>query len=139
MVTGTLKNQFKMVLPNLTARSIYMNYYNELNQVSDDARRFVPVYELFMDYRKNLPSSRADFVMTGIPGTSFHNDCRIVEFKYFKAKGATEVEMLTTASSADTEQVKRYAEDINRQFPAYQMRRYVVYIAAGKQCKVWEV
>lgn len=186
----TLKDNFTMVLPNLTARSIYMNYYNELNHVSDDARRFVPVYRQFMDHREveplvenyfkeylgqfpaqafdkmnenfircsffevcsrylsncytfaieqNLPSGRADFVMTGIPGTSFHNDCRVVEFKYFKAKDAAEVEVLTAASSADTEQVKRYAEDINRQFPAYQMRRYVVYIAAGKQCKVWEV
>lgn len=38
----TLKNQFKMVLPNLTTRSIYMNYYNELNCVSDDARYLVP-------------------------------------------------------------------------------------------------
>ncbi len=33
-----------MVLPNLTAQSIYMNYYNELNQISDDARCFVPAY-----------------------------------------------------------------------------------------------
>ena len=29
--------------------------------------------------------------------------------------------------------------DINRQFPAYRMRAYVVYIAAGKVCKTWEV
>ena len=40
----TLKDAYSMVLPNLTARSVYMDYYNELNQISDDARRFVPVY-----------------------------------------------------------------------------------------------
>lgn len=186
----TLKNQFKMVLPNLTAHSIYMNYYNELNRISDDARRFVPTYESFMDHRnleplvenyfkeylgqfpaqvfdkinenfircsfyevlsrylsncytfaveQNLPSGRADLVLTGIPGTSFHGDCRVVEFKYFKAKDAAKVEALESANSDDVDQVRRYAADINRQFPAYHMRAYVVYIAAGKVCKTWEI
>lgn len=36
----------------------------------------------------NLLSGRADLVMTGVPGTIFHNDCRVLEFKYFKAKDA---------------------------------------------------
>ena len=187
----TLKNSFKTTLPNLTMRSIYMNYYNEMNQVSDDARRFVPAYEHFVyedrslepliesyfkEYlgqfpaqvfdkinenfircsfyevcsrylsnsytfaiEQNLPSGRADLVLTGIPGTSFHNDCRVVEFKYFKAKDAHVVEALTTSRPEDVEQVKAYAADINQQFPAYNMRTYVAYIAAGKACKVWEV
>ena len=30
-------------------------------------------------------------VMTGIPGTDFHNDCHIIKFKYFKSKEVTEV------------------------------------------------
>lgn len=185
----TLKNKFKMALPNLTMRSVYMNYYNEMNVISDDARRFVPVYEQFMDNRQleplvenyfieylgqfpaqvfnkvnenfircsfyevlsrylsgsytfaleqNLPSDRTDLVLTGIPGTSFHNDCRVVEFKYFKAKDANVVESLEAPRAEDVEQVKGYAADINRQFPAYKIRTYVVYIAAGKVCKVWE-
>ena len=186
----TLKDGFTMVLPNLTARSIYMNYYNEINRVSDDARRFVPVYRKFMVDRlleplianyfeqylgqfpaqvfdkinenfircsffevcsrylsncftfaleQNLPSGRADFVMTGIPGTDFHNDCRIVEFKYFKSKEATEVEKMSMPRPADVSQVKNYATDINNQFPTYRIRTYVVYIAAGKACRTWEV
>lgn len=187
----TLKNQFKMVLPNLTARSIYMNYYNELNCVSDDARRFVPAYERFVEgdralgplvlnyfeqylgqfpaqlfdkinenfircsffevlsrylsncytfaVEQNLPSGRADLVLTGIPGTSFHNDCRVVEFQYFKAKDAADIKALDAARPADVEQVKGYAADIHCQFPAYRLRAYVVYIAAGKVCKVWEI
>lgn len=186
----TLKDSYAMVLPNLTARSIYMNYYNEMNRVSDDARRFVPAYRSFMDHRQleplienyfkeylgqfpaqvfdkinenfircscfevlsrylsncytfaieqNLPSGRADLVLTGIPGTSFHNDCRIVEFKYFKAKEESIVKNLTEARPEDVKQVKGYAADINKMFPAYTTRTYVVYIAAGKYCKVWEV
>ena len=187
----TLKSAYKMVLPNLTVRSIYLDYYNELNRISSDARRFVPAYEhyvygdrrlepLVMNYfteylgqfpaqvfdklnenfircsfyevlsrylsncytfgmEPNLPSGRADLVLTGIPGTAFHNDCRMLEFKYFKAKDAALVEALGEARPEDAEQVKSYARDLNRQFPAYRMRTYVVYIAAGKACKVYEV
>ena len=87
----------------------------------------------------NLPSGRADLVLTGIPGTTFHNDCRVIEFKYFKAKDAAQVEELAAARPEDAAQVKGYAEDINRRFPDYRMRCYVVYIAAGKAYKVWEV
>ena len=187
----TLRNAYKMTLPNLTARSIYMDYYNDLNQISSDARRFVPVYEhyvygdrqleplvenYFKEYlgqfpaqvfdklnenfircsfyevlsrylsqcytfavEQNLPGGRADLVMNGIPGTAFHNDCRIVEFKYFKAKEAAVVEALTEARAEDVAQVKGYAEGFGRQFPKYRIRTYVVYIAAGKQCRVYEV
>ena len=86
-----------------------------------------------------MPSGRADLVLTGISGTAFHNDCRVVEFKYFKAKDATMVEALKVVRPEDADQVRRYAADINRQFPAYRMRAYVVYIAAGKVCKTWGV
>ncbi|MDR0961050.1 MAG: ATP-binding protein, partial [Mediterranea sp.] len=185
----TLKDSYVMRLPNLTMRSIYMNYYNEMNQISGSASRFVPAYRAFVDNRifeplvenyfqeylgqfpaqvfdkinenfircsffellsrylsncytfaveMNLPSGRADLVLTGVPGTSFHNDCRVVEFKYFKAKDAAIVEALTAAREEDIAQVKGYAKDINARFPNYQMRTYVVYLAAGKCCKVYE-
>ena len=54
----------------------------------------------------NLPSGRADLVLTGIPGTTFHNDCRVIEFKYFKAKDAAQVEELAAARPEDAAQVK---------------------------------
>lgn len=185
----TLKSNYKMCLPNLTMRSIYMDYYNDLHQVYDDARRFAPAYEQFtedgrfeplvMNYfeeylgqfpaqvfdklnenfircsfyelmsrylshcytfalEMNLPSGRADLVMTGMPGTAFHNDCRVVEFKYFKAKAAGKVSVLDGPASDDVEQVNAYARDIQALFPHYRLRTYVVYLAAGKTCKVWE-
>lgn len=185
----TLKNNYKMQLPNLTMRSIYMDYYNDLHLVRDDARHFAPVYERFtedgcfeplvMNYfeeylgqfpaqafdkmnenfircsfyelmsrylsqcytfalEMNLPSGRADLVLTGVPGTSFHNDCRVVEFKYFKAKDVQIVSALQAPIFADVKQVNAYAQDIQAQFPYYRLRTYVVYLAAGKACKVWE-
>ncbi|MDR0987907.1 MAG: AAA family ATPase, partial [Prevotellaceae bacterium] len=47
----TLKSDYEMCLPNLTMRSIYMNYYNELNHISDDARKYAPVYGRFRENR----------------------------------------------------------------------------------------
>lgn len=187
----TLKNGFKMALPNLTMRSIFMDYFNDMNKVSSDARRYVPAYEHFVtkdrqleplvrnyfeeylgqfpaqvfdkvnenfircsffelcsrylsDYytfalEQNLPSGRADLVLTGNPGTDFHNDCRVVEFKYFKMGEASHLEALTAPADSDAAQVCSYATDINRQFPAYKIRKYVVYIAGNKTFKVWEV
>lgn len=187
----TLRDAYVMSLPNLTMRSIFMDYFNEINQISSDARRYVPVYRVFiagdrklepliMNYfeeylgqlpaqafdkmnenfircsffelcsrylsncytfaiEQNLPSGRADLVLTGIPNTTYHNDCRVVEFKYYKANAVVQVEELEVPNEKDVEQVSAYAADINRQFPAYHMRKYVVYIAAGKVCRVWEV
>lgn len=62
---------------------------------------------------RGLPSGRADVVLTGISGTAFQNDCRVVEFKYFKAKDATMVEALKVVCPEDADQVRRYAADIN--------------------------
>ncbi|MDR0895211.1 MAG: PD-(D/E)XK nuclease domain-containing protein, partial [Prevotellaceae bacterium] len=186
----TLKDEAVMCLPNLTMRSIYMSYYNELNNVSGDARKYVPAYRLFRENRlleplienyfkeylgqfpgqafdkinenfircsffelcsrylsnsytfalePNLPSGRADLVLIGRPGTSFHNDCRVVEFKYFKSREAKTVKALTGAREEDIAQVKGYARDINAHFPNFRMRTYVVYIAGNKVCKVWEM
>jgi hypothetical protein len=186
----TLKDKFTMRLPNLTMRSIYMDYYNKLNKIRTNDKRLIPYYRTFSQDRVfeplvhsyfeeylgifpaqvfdkinenfircsffevcsrylsdsytfaielNLPSGRADLVLIGVPGTSFHNDCRVVEFKYFKAKEAAKVKALTAAREEDVTQVKAYARDINAQFTDYQMRTYVVYIAANKVCKVWEV
>jgi hypothetical protein len=187
----TLKDKYVMCLPNLTMRSIYMDYYNDMNEISIDTDRFIPTYQNFVENDRkfeplvenyfheylgqfpaqvfdkinenfircsffellsrflndcytfavewNLPSGRADLVLTGVPGTSWHNDCRVVEFKYFKAKDAEIVEALTAARPEDVEQVKGYARDIKAQFPRYNMRTYTVYIAAGKCYKVWEV
>ena len=47
----TLFNDYRMMLPNLTMRSIYMDYYNVLNRIDGGAMRYAPVYERFVDER----------------------------------------------------------------------------------------
>lgn len=186
----TLKNAYRMTLPNMTMRSIYMDYYNQLNKIEGNARRYVPVYELYDANRcleplvqnyfeqylgqfpaqvfdkinenfircsfyelvsrylsrcytfgieQNNSAGRSDFEMTGIPGTDYYTDDRVVEFKYYHAKEADRMLALTAPLAEHVQQVKGYAEDTKRKFPNYQVRSYVVYICANKGWKCWEV
>ena len=185
----TLFNDYRMMLPNLTMRSIYMDYYNVLNRIDGGANRYVPTYERFVDERdfeslvrnyfeqylgqfpaqvfdkinenfircsffelvsrylsscytfaieQNNSEGRADFEMTGIPGTDYYTDDRLVEFKYYKAKEAEKMLELDAPLPEHVEQVHRYAEDTLRHFPNYKVRTYVVYICANRGWKCWE-
>lgn len=51
----TLRSNYRMVLPNLTMRSIYMDYYNEMNHIEGNAQRYVPTYERFTEERRFEP------------------------------------------------------------------------------------
>lgn len=186
----TLKNNYRMVLPNMTMRSVYMDYYNQLNQIEGNAQRYVPVYELydanrrleplvqnyFEQYLGQFPAQvfdkinenfircsfyelvsrylsrsytfaieqnnsvgRSDFEMTGIPGTDYYTDDRVVEFKYYRSKEAEKMLALVEPLPEHVEQVKGYANDTKRKFPNYNVRSYVVYICANKGWKCWEV
>lgn len=186
----TLKNAYRMVLPNMTMRSIYMDYYNQLNKIEGNASRYVPVYErydsnrsleplvqnYFEQYLGQFPAQvfdkinenfircsfyelvsrylsscytfaieqnnsvgRSDFEMTGIPGTDYYTDDRVVEFKYYRAKDAERMLALTEPLAEHVEQVKGYAEDTRKKFPNYHVRSYVVYICANKGWRCWEV
>lgn len=186
----TLQTNFRMSLPNLTMRSIYMDYYNVINRIDGGANRYVPTYERFVEDRvleplvqnyfeqylgqfpaqvfdkinenfircsffelvsrylsscytfaieQNNSEGRADFEMTGIPGTDYYTDDRLVEFKYYKAKDAEKMLALDAPLTEHVEQVHRYAEDTLRHFPNYHVRIYVVYICANRGWKCWEV
>lgn len=186
----TLKNNYRMALPNMTMRSVYMDYYNQLNRIEGNAQRYVPTYErydanrelepLVQNYfeqylgqfpaqvfdkinenfircsfyelvsrylsscytfaiEQNNSAGRSDFEMTGIPGTDYYKDDRVVEFKYFKAREAEKMLHLAEPRSEDVEQVRKYAEDTRQKFPQYHVRQYVVYICANKGWKCWEV
>ena len=186
----TLQNNFRMALPNLTMRSIYMDYYNVLNRIDGGANRYVPTYERFVDERdfeslvrnyfeqylgqfpaqvfdkinenfircsffelvsrylsscytfaieQNNSVGRSDFEMTGIPGTDYYTDDRVVEFKYYRMKEAEKMLALSEPLPEHVEQVKRYGEDTKKKFPNYNVRTYVVYICANKGWKFWEV
>ena len=186
----TLKDKFVTTLPNMTMRSVYMDYYNQLNKIEGNAQRYVPVYRhydsnrsleplvqnYFEQYLGQFPAQvfdkinenfircsfyelvsrylsscytfaieqnnsvgRSDFEMTGIPGTDYYTDDRVVEFKYYCMKEAEKMLALSEPLPEHVEQVKRYGEDTKKKFPNYNVRTYVVYICANKGWKCWEV
>lgn len=186
----TLKDNYVTTLPNMTMRSVYMDYYNQLNRIEGNAQRYVPVYrkydaerrleplvqnyfeqylgqfpaqvfdkinenfircsfyELVSRYlsssytfaiEQNNSAGRSDFEMTGIPGTDYYTDDRVVEFKYYRGKEAEKMLTYAEPLPEHVEQVKGYAEDTKRKFPNYNVRSYVVYICSNKGWKCWEV
>lgn len=186
----TLKDNYMTTLPNMTMRSVYMDYYNQLNHIEGNAQRYVPVYRNYSIHRRlepliqnyfeqylgqfpaqvfdkinenfircsfyelvsrylsssytfaieqNNSAGRSDFEMTGIPGTDYYLDDRVVEFKYYRGKDADKILALTEPMAEHVEQVKKYAADTKRRFPKYNLRSYVVYICSNKGWKCWEV
>ena len=139
-----------MTLPNLTMRSIYIDCYNQLHHIERNSVRYIPTYERFVEDRRfeplvqnyfeqNNAAGRSDFEMTGIPGTEYYKDDRVVEFKYFKAREAEKMMGLSVPRPEDVEQVRKYAEDTRQKFPAYHVRPYVAYICANRGWKCWEI
>ena len=186
----TIRDNYVTSLPNMTMRSVYMDYYNDLNRIEGNAQRYVPTYRkydgdrrleplvqnYFEQYLGQFPAQvfdkinenfircsfyelvsrylsncytfaieqnnsvgRSDFEMTGIPGTDYYTDDRVVEFKYFKAKDVEKMLEFSDPRPEDVEQVKKDADDTRRKFPNYQVRQYIVYICANRWWKCWEV
>lgn len=67
--------------------------------------------------------------MTGIPGTNYYKDDRLVEFKYFKAKEAEHMLALNDPRPEDVAQVRAYAKDTKQKF-LYIMYARTLYISA---------
>lgn len=186
----TLEDNFRMQLPNNTMRTIFVDYYNTLNNLRGTADKYIGFFEQFMKdhsvdtlfegyYRvylgqfpaqsfdkmnenfirntfyelcnrylsseylfaleQNYPSGRADWEITGRPGTAYHKNKQIVEFKYFPSKEAKRILALEAPWQEDTEQVCRYAADAQDLFPEFNIRKFVIYVVANKGYRIWEV
>ena len=186
----TLADNFNMVLPNNTMCTIFVDYYNTLNDLRGTADKYIGFFEqftkdhsvktLFAGYyrvylgqfpaqsfdkmnenfirntfyelcnrylsseylfalEQNYPSGRADWEITGRPGTPYHKNKQIVEFKYFPSKDAKHILALEVPHPEDVEQVCRYAADAKELLPDFHIRQFVIYVVANKGYKIWEV
>lgn len=88
---------------------------------------------------QNYPSGRADWEITGRPTTAYHKNKQIVELKYFTSKEAKRILALEQPEEADVQQVCRYAADAQVMFPDFHIRKHVIYVAANKGYKIWEI
>lgn len=186
----TLADNFYMVLPNNTMRTIFVDYYNTLNDLRGTPDKYIGFFKQFTKdhsvetlfegyYRvylgqfpaqsfdkmnenfirntfyelcnrylsseylfaleQNYPSGRADWEITGRPGTSYHLNKQIVEFKYFASKEAKRILTLDYPHKDDIEQVCRYAADAQEILQNFHIRKFVIYVAANKGYRIWEI
>ncbi|MFH0926698.1 MAG: AAA family ATPase, partial [bacterium] len=82
----------------------------------------------------NYPSGRSDWEMLGKFHTKYRHQKFLIEFKYFSNGEGTRLKILRLKKprEAEVEQVKKYEQDILRQFPYFKIRSYVIYIVGNK-------
>jgi hypothetical protein len=184
----TFKDRYTLEFPNLTVKTIFTEYFNEVeNIVVSDG--YTPIFQQYLkdhDFSKvfagywekyigqiaaqafdkanenffrttffeictrylsldyifsievNYPSGRADFEAIGRPGTPFEHRGILAEFKHFPASKASEFLKLDAANEKDVEQVNRYAEDLQRQYPKMNIERFVIYTAGSREFRVFD-
>ncbi len=54
----TIRDNYVTSLPNMTMRSVYMDYYNDLNRIEGNAQRYVPTYRKYDGDRRLNRSCR---------------------------------------------------------------------------------
>lgn len=87
----------------------------------------------------NYPSGRSDWEMLGRHEGIFCNQKVIIEFKYFKKTETRQFEAIEKTAQKDAEQVVAYARDTLVNFPHYTIRKYVCYIHANVNFKMFEI
>lgn len=125
------RRDFTYVIDKINENFIRCSFYELVSRYLSSCYTFA--------IEQNNSVGRSDFEMTGIPGTDYYTDDRVVEFKYYHAKEADRILSLTEPLTEHVQQVKGYAEDTKKKFPNYNVRSYVVYICANKGWKCWEV
>ncbi len=175
----TFRDRFTLAFPNLTVKTIFTDYFNEVERISvsegytEMFKRFlgdhdlealfgnywqryvgqIPAqafdkvnenfyrttfYELctrylFYDFvfsiEVNHPSGRSDWEAMGRPDRDFRNQALLIEFKHFSREEADRLGVADWAAprDEDVEQIGAYAADIHARYPAYAIRRHVVY------------
>jgi len=82
-----------------------------------------------LNIESNYPSGRSDLEFLGKYHTEYKNLKWVVEFKHFSKKEAKNegIYNLTEARTKEVGQVSAYAADILKQFPDYNITKYVIY------------
>ena len=86
----------------------------------------------------NRHSGRADWELLGKPTGSYKNIKYLAEFKHFSAKDKKVFEGLKAARPEDVEQIKKYGNEIQNEFPSYTLTNWLIYTFSGRDWKVFK-
>ena len=89
----------------------------------------------------NYPSGRTDWEMLGKFHTRYKHQKFLIEFKHYKHKEADRLGTLKLKQpqKEHIEQVKRYEADVQRMFPYFKIRTYIIYIAGNRGFRCFEI
>jgi len=98
---------------------------------------------LFRDFvfniESNYPSGRSDLEVLGKYHTKFKNLKWVIEFKHFSKEKAKKegIYDLKQARAEEVDQVSAYADDILKDFPNYNVTKFVIYTISSETFKVF--
>ncbi len=87
----------------------------------------------------NRHSGRADWELLGKPTSPYKYTKYVAEFKHFRNKDKGIFENLKKPREKDSKQLAKYANDILRDFPEYNMTKWMIYTFAGKKWKIFKI
>jgi len=100
---------------------------------------------LFRDFvfniESNYPSGRSDLEVLGKYHTKFKNLKWVIEFKHFSKEKAKKDGIYDLMQARDKEitQVSAYAKDILKDFPDYNITKFVIYTISSETFKVFKL
>jgi len=87
----------------------------------------------------NYPCGRSDWELLGKPHTKYKNIKQVAEFKHFSAAEGKRLKImkLKKPREEEIEQVTKYADEILKDFPQYNITRYVIYTLGSSQYRTF--
>ncbi|MEA1973842.1 MAG: PD-(D/E)XK nuclease domain-containing protein, partial [Candidatus Cloacimonadota bacterium] len=89
----------------------------------------------------NYPSGRSDWELLGKYHTKYKNLKYIIEFKHFSKEKAKKqkIKELEKPFEADVIQVTNYAHDIVKDFPEYNISKFIIYTISAETYRIFTV
>ncbi len=87
----------------------------------------------------NYPCGRSDWELLGKPHTKYKNIKQVAEFKHFSTAEGTRLKImeLKRPRDEDVDQVTKYSNEILKDFPKYDITRYVIYTLGSSQYRIF--
>ncbi len=185
----TIKNDYRMVIPNQTMQAIFTEYFNEVEKLNvsnlyadvfEQFNKDLDLKQLFKGYwnlyisqfpaqmfdkanenffrstfyelcRRHLStnfvfeievnkhSGRADWELLGKPTSTYKYTKFVAEFKHFTKDGEKTFKNLKEPQQKHKKQLAKYANDIRREFPEYNITQWMIYTFSGKDWKIFKI
>ncbi len=98
-------------------------------------------YDFVLNIEVNYPCGRSDWELLGKPSTKYKHIKQVAEFKHFSVADGKRlgIMQLEKPRAAEVKQVTKYADEILKDFPKYDVTRYVVYTLGSREYRIFKI